>query len=168
MPFRSIATVAPFISAMNKLAEQNLAERSPSKWVEWLFHSHPAISRRVAAAQAWASLLKRGQCRRERPARADYSCLDSSWRNFLDNFTANLASPDSLPHERDARAYIDCRIFFHAPQIFFRIHSDSVMREFELRGSEFRFPGSATAPAARCARVTTRASDTKLSSADFR
>jgi STE24 endopeptidase len=57
--FRSIATVAPFISAMNKLAEQNLAERSPSKWVEWLFHSHPAISRRVAAAQAWAKAQPR-------------------------------------------------------------------------------------------------------------
>ena len=57
--FQSIATVAPFISAMNKLAEQNLAERSPSKWVEWLFHSHPAISRRVAAAQAWARVQAR-------------------------------------------------------------------------------------------------------------
>ena len=52
--FESIANVDPFISSMNKLAEQNLAERTPSKWVEWLFHSHPAISRRVAAAQAWA------------------------------------------------------------------------------------------------------------------
>ena len=52
--FRSIPTVAPFVTAMNKLAEQNLAERSPSEWVEWRFHSHPAISRRVAAAQAWA------------------------------------------------------------------------------------------------------------------
>jgi len=31
--FSSIAHVAPFISAMNKLAEQNLAERSPSQWV---------------------------------------------------------------------------------------------------------------------------------------
>jgi hypothetical protein len=39
---------------MNKLADQNLAEHSPARWVEWLFHSHPAISRRVAAAQAWA------------------------------------------------------------------------------------------------------------------
>jgi Zn-dependent protease with chaperone function len=38
---------------MNKLAEQNLAERTPSKWVEWFFHSHPAISRRLAAAEAW-------------------------------------------------------------------------------------------------------------------
>jgi STE24 endopeptidase len=51
--FESIASVEPFISSMNKLAEQNLAERTPSKWVELLFHSHPAISRRVAAAEAW-------------------------------------------------------------------------------------------------------------------
>src|SRR3984957_77328 len=52
--FESIASVEPFIASMNKLAEQNLAERTPSKWIEWLFHSHPAISRRVAAAQAWS------------------------------------------------------------------------------------------------------------------
>ncbi|MGA9042469.1 MAG: M48 family metallopeptidase [Terriglobales bacterium] len=52
--FESIASVDPFISSMNKLAEQNLAERTPSRFVEWLFHSHPAISRRLQAAQAWA------------------------------------------------------------------------------------------------------------------
>jgi STE24 endopeptidase len=51
--FESIANVEPFISSMNKLARQNLAERTPSKWVELLFHSHPAISRRVAAAEEW-------------------------------------------------------------------------------------------------------------------
>jgi STE24 endopeptidase len=51
--FESIATVEPFISSMNKLAEQNLAERTPSPWVEWFFHSHPSISRRLAAAEAW-------------------------------------------------------------------------------------------------------------------
>ncbi|HEX4485549.1 MAG TPA: M48 family metallopeptidase [Terriglobales bacterium] len=51
--FRSISEVQPFISSMNKLADQNLAERAPSKFVEWFFHSHPAISHRVAAAQAW-------------------------------------------------------------------------------------------------------------------
>jgi len=51
--FESIASVEPFISSMNKLAEQNLAERTPSKWVEWFFHSHPAISRRLAAAKEW-------------------------------------------------------------------------------------------------------------------
>src|SRR5712691_368701 len=51
--FQSIARVGPFISSMNKLAEQNLAERAPSRWVEWFFHSHPAISKRVQAAEAW-------------------------------------------------------------------------------------------------------------------
>ena len=51
--FESVSSVEPFISSMNKLAEQNLAERTPSKWVEWFFHSHPAISRRLAAAKEW-------------------------------------------------------------------------------------------------------------------
>jgi len=51
--FESIASVEPFISSMNKLAEQNLAERTPAKWVEWFFHSHPSISRRLAAAAEW-------------------------------------------------------------------------------------------------------------------
>lgn len=51
--FESTASVEPFISSMNKLADQNLAERTPSKWVEWLFHSHPSISRRLQAAQDW-------------------------------------------------------------------------------------------------------------------
>jgi STE24 endopeptidase len=51
--FESISSVEPFITSMNKLAEQNLAERTPSKWVEWFFHSHPAISRRLAAAKKW-------------------------------------------------------------------------------------------------------------------
>jgi STE24 endopeptidase len=51
--FESTASVEPFISSMNKLAEQNLAERTPSKWVEWFFHSHPSISRRLAAAERW-------------------------------------------------------------------------------------------------------------------
>jgi STE24 endopeptidase len=51
--FESIASIDPFVSSMNKLAVQNLAERTPSKWVEWFFHSHPSISRRLAAAQSW-------------------------------------------------------------------------------------------------------------------
>lgn len=54
--FQSIPSVGPFISSMNKLADQNLAERSPSRWVEWFFQSHPAISRRVTAAEGWAKL----------------------------------------------------------------------------------------------------------------
>src|SRR5882757_2821016 len=48
--FENIASIGPFVSSMNKLAEQNLAEKTPSKWVEWWFHSHPSIARRVAAA----------------------------------------------------------------------------------------------------------------------
>lgn len=51
--FESTASIEPFISSMNKLADQNLAERTPAKWVEWLFHSHPSISRRLAAAEEW-------------------------------------------------------------------------------------------------------------------
>jgi STE24 endopeptidase len=54
--FQSVASVEPFISSMNKLAEQNLAEKTPSRWVEWLLHSHPAIGKRVAAAEAWAKI----------------------------------------------------------------------------------------------------------------
>jgi STE24 endopeptidase len=53
--FRSISSVGPFITSMNKLADQNLAERAPSRWVEWFFHSHPAISKRVDAAKAWSA-----------------------------------------------------------------------------------------------------------------
>jgi STE24 endopeptidase len=52
--FQSVASVDPFISSMNKLADQNLAERTPSRLVEWFFHSHPAIAKRVAAAEVWA------------------------------------------------------------------------------------------------------------------
>jgi STE24 endopeptidase len=52
--FQSLASVEPFISSMNKLADQNLAEKTPSRWVEWFFHSHPAIAKRVTAAQSWA------------------------------------------------------------------------------------------------------------------
>jgi STE24 endopeptidase len=51
--FESIANIEPFISSMNKLAQQNLAERQPAKWIEFLFHSHPAIASRVAAAEEW-------------------------------------------------------------------------------------------------------------------
>ncbi len=47
--------IEPFITAMQKLADQNLAEREPNKWIEMLFHSHPSIGKRVKAAQSWAS-----------------------------------------------------------------------------------------------------------------
>jgi STE24 endopeptidase len=40
-----------FISAMRKLAEQNLAETQPNRVVEFLFHGHPSIAKRIAAAE---------------------------------------------------------------------------------------------------------------------
>ncbi len=52
--FHSIPDVSPFISSMDKLAHQNLAERRPSRLVEWFFHSHPAIWRRIQAAETYA------------------------------------------------------------------------------------------------------------------
>jgi STE24 endopeptidase len=51
----NIPAVAPFVSAMNKLAGQNLSERNPSRVVEILFHSHPPVSKRITAAEAWAA-----------------------------------------------------------------------------------------------------------------
>jgi len=51
--FKSVPKIAPFISSMNKLAEQNLSEREPSRLVEVWFHSHPPVSKRIAAAEAW-------------------------------------------------------------------------------------------------------------------
>jgi len=59
--FKSIAKIAPFITSMNKLADQNLSERQPSRIVEVWFHSHPPVSKRIAAAEAWV---------REHPAKA--------------------------------------------------------------------------------------------------
>jgi STE24 endopeptidase len=53
--WKSLGSVRAFCSAMEKLAALNLSEREPSRWVELLFHSHPAIGRRVKAAQAWAN-----------------------------------------------------------------------------------------------------------------
>jgi STE24 endopeptidase len=44
-----------FISAMRRLAVQNLAEDHPSKFIQWLFYSHPPIAERIASAQAFKS-----------------------------------------------------------------------------------------------------------------
>jgi STE24 endopeptidase len=43
-----------FMNAMRRLAAQNLAEEEPSRLVEILFHTHPPISARIAAARAYA------------------------------------------------------------------------------------------------------------------
>jgi STE24 endopeptidase len=45
---------AAFVTAMKRLGAQNLAEEQPSRVVEILFHSHPPMTARIEAAQAWA------------------------------------------------------------------------------------------------------------------
>lgn len=42
-----------FISAMTRLANQNLADAEPPAWIEFLLHSHPSITKRVAMAKAF-------------------------------------------------------------------------------------------------------------------
>lgn len=48
---RAIPSRAPFVSSMEKLAELNLAERQPHPWIEFIFHSHPSIQKRITYAQ---------------------------------------------------------------------------------------------------------------------
>jgi len=50
---RLTGNAAAFISAMRRLAAQNLAEEEPSEVVQWLFYSHPPIRERIAAAQSF-------------------------------------------------------------------------------------------------------------------
>jgi STE24 endopeptidase len=52
--WKSVPSVAPYITAMEKLNKQNLGGSHPSRLVEILFHSHPPVSRRIAAAEEWA------------------------------------------------------------------------------------------------------------------
>jgi len=42
-----------FISAMKRLAAQNLAEERPSRAVLWFFHTHPPIQQRIDAARSY-------------------------------------------------------------------------------------------------------------------
>ncbi|MBN2115136.1 MAG: M48 family metallopeptidase [Anaerolineales bacterium] len=42
-----------FASAFTRLANQNLGEVDPEKWVVFLFHSHPPLGERIAKANTW-------------------------------------------------------------------------------------------------------------------
>ena len=44
-----------FVSAMRRLAAQNLAEQRPSAATLWLFHTHPPFDERIQAARAFLS-----------------------------------------------------------------------------------------------------------------
>jgi STE24 endopeptidase len=41
-----------FVSAMTRLANQNLSDADPEPWVEVLLYSHPALGKRIAMAEA--------------------------------------------------------------------------------------------------------------------
>lgn len=47
-----------FISALEKLAEQNLTDREPHPLVEFLFHAHPSLSSRVNSARELIAKIK--------------------------------------------------------------------------------------------------------------
>ncbi len=51
---RSTRLVGPFRSAMSRLANQNLADVEPAPVIEFLFHDHPAIGKRLKHAQDFA------------------------------------------------------------------------------------------------------------------
>ncbi len=42
-----------FASAFTRLANQNLGEVDPEKWVVFMFYSHPPLGERIAKARAW-------------------------------------------------------------------------------------------------------------------
>jgi STE24 endopeptidase len=48
---RTIGAAGNLISALEKLAAQNLADKNPAAWIEFLLHSHPSIARRVRRAR---------------------------------------------------------------------------------------------------------------------
>ena len=52
--WKSVPSIMPYVSAMEKLNQQNLSESHPSRVVEILFHSHPPVAKRIAAAEDWA------------------------------------------------------------------------------------------------------------------
>jgi STE24 endopeptidase len=45
-----------FASAFTRLANQNLGEVDPEKWVVWMFHSHPPLGERIAKANTWKGM----------------------------------------------------------------------------------------------------------------
>jgi STE24 endopeptidase len=42
-----------FASAFTRLANQNLGEVDPEKWVVFMFYSHPPLGERIAKANGW-------------------------------------------------------------------------------------------------------------------
>ncbi len=51
----STGKTSAFISAMTRLANQNLSELEPAPWVEFLLYNHPSIGRRLAMGREYAA-----------------------------------------------------------------------------------------------------------------
>jgi STE24 endopeptidase len=51
---QATSNATAFIGAMEKLANQNLAELEPDAWVEWLLYDHPPIGKRIKMGEAYA------------------------------------------------------------------------------------------------------------------
>jgi STE24 endopeptidase len=45
-----------FASAFTRLANQNLGEVDPEKWVVFMFYSHPPLGERIAKANQWKGI----------------------------------------------------------------------------------------------------------------
>jgi STE24 endopeptidase len=50
---RATGKAGAFGSAMVRLANQNLGEVDPERWVVWMFYSHPPLGERIEAARRW-------------------------------------------------------------------------------------------------------------------
>jgi len=57
---RATGKGAAYVSALTRLANQNLAEAEPEAWVELLLYSHPAMGKRIAMAVEEAGRGRRG------------------------------------------------------------------------------------------------------------
>jgi STE24 endopeptidase len=51
---RAIPSKSAFVTGMERLAALNLSERKPHPWIEFFFHSHPSVEKRVAFAEKFA------------------------------------------------------------------------------------------------------------------
>jgi STE24 endopeptidase len=49
-----------FVSVMVKLANQNLADVDPERWVELILYSHPAIRRRIQRGESYQRQARGG------------------------------------------------------------------------------------------------------------
>jgi Zn-dependent protease with chaperone function len=51
----AVPAASAFVSSMEKLAELNLGERQPAAWIEFIFHGHPSIEKRIAFARQFSA-----------------------------------------------------------------------------------------------------------------